>query len=165
MDFDQQKEQFTNAYVAAIAATAGYAIAKPSVDDDSVDWSIGARGGRGTIRSPRIELQLKGWESPAAVGDAWSYPLKLKNYDDLRPENVLVPRILVIVIVPPMSHYWLHQTAYRLALCHCGYWVSIRGMPETTNTGTVSVHVPMDQRFTASQLQSMMDRVGNGGFP
>ncbi len=37
MDIDQRKEQFSHAYVKAVAAVAGFAWYKPSVDDDSID--------------------------------------------------------------------------------------------------------------------------------
>jgi len=37
MDINQQKEQFSNAYIQAVASVAGYSLYKPNVDDDSVD--------------------------------------------------------------------------------------------------------------------------------
>ena len=43
----------------AVTAAAGYNVYKPEVDDDSVDLGIAARGGKGTFRSPKLELQLK----------------------------------------------------------------------------------------------------------
>ena len=59
MDLAQQKQEFSKAYVKAIAAAAGYATQEPTVDDDSVDLGVVARGGGGTVRSPRLDLQLK----------------------------------------------------------------------------------------------------------
>ena len=56
MHITQQQEQFSNAYLRAVATVAGYSLSKPDVDDDSIDWSIYKRGGNGTKRSPRIEL-------------------------------------------------------------------------------------------------------------
>lgn len=37
MTLDQQKEQFSYAYVRAVAAVAQIAVTPPTVDDDSVD--------------------------------------------------------------------------------------------------------------------------------
>ena len=37
MDINQRKEQFSRAYVLAVASAAGYAWYQPSVDDDSID--------------------------------------------------------------------------------------------------------------------------------
>jgi hypothetical protein len=35
VDINQQKEQFSNAYLQAITSVAGYSLYKPAVDDDS----------------------------------------------------------------------------------------------------------------------------------
>lgn len=59
MELGQKKQEFSKAYVKAIAAAAGYATQELSVDDDSVDLGLAARGGGGTIKSPRLDLQLK----------------------------------------------------------------------------------------------------------
>ncbi|MCP2729084.1 DUF4365 domain-containing protein [Limnofasciculus baicalensis] len=59
MDINQQKEQFSSTFVRVVASVAGYALYKPEVDEDSIDWGIAAKGGRGSLYSPRLELQLK----------------------------------------------------------------------------------------------------------
>ena len=46
--------------------------------------SLHQTGGRGTIRSPRLDLQLKCKASAAPTEDTFGHSLKLKNYDDLR---------------------------------------------------------------------------------
>jgi hypothetical protein len=67
VDINQQKEQFSSNFVRVVAAVVGYALYKPEVDEDSVDWGIAAKGGIGSIYSPRLELQLKS-TSRDAVG-------------------------------------------------------------------------------------------------
>jgi len=47
MTLDGRKEAFSRAYVEAVAAVAGYGAYRPTVDDDSVDLDIAARGGGG----------------------------------------------------------------------------------------------------------------------
>jgi hypothetical protein len=165
MTTDMQKEQFSRAYVQAVAACAGFAWSVPSVDDDSIDMSLHQTGGGGTIRSPRIDLQLKCKASPAPAEDAFSYSLKLKNYDDLRDETVLVPRILVVVLVPDQVADWLEQSETELALRRCGYWLSLRGMPASENETGQTVQVSRDQLFNVVSLQSIMQRIGNGALP
>ncbi|MBF0552340.1 MAG: DUF4365 domain-containing protein, partial [Deltaproteobacteria bacterium] len=59
VDLQLQKEKFSEAYVRAVASAAGFSITKPEVDDDSIDLILGHRGGRGTVRSPQVGLQLK----------------------------------------------------------------------------------------------------------
>ncbi|HUU81882.1 MAG TPA: DUF4365 domain-containing protein [Phycisphaerae bacterium] len=165
MERPQQKEQFSNAYVRAVAATAGYTLYKPEVDDDSVDWGIAASGGKGTTRSPRIELQLKCTSQDLLDDGNLKYALKAKNYNELRPEDYQVPRILVVVLVPNEVTQWLRHSEESLAMYRCGYWVSIRGWNETPNTETVTVTIPRQQQFTVENLSSIMVRVGDGGVP
>lgn len=95
MDINQRKEQFSRAYVLAVAAAAGYAWYQPSVDDDSIDLGLAVKGGGGTVRSPRLEMQLKCRAAELPPGDHFSHDLKLKNYEDLRDATVQVPRILM----------------------------------------------------------------------
>ena len=76
VDSNRQKEQFSDAFIRAVAAAAGYAVSKPSVDDDSIDWQIAATGGKGTTRSPRLELQLKCRTNLNVLADAFRLPLE-----------------------------------------------------------------------------------------
>src|SRR6266566_4487959 len=165
MDPSQQKEQYSNAYLRAVAAVAGYGVYKPDPDEDSVDWGIAARGGRGSILSPRLEVQLKCTATELPTEPVLRYALKRKNYNDLKTSNLLVPRILVVVRVPERPADWLHQTEEQLAMRHCGYWRALRGLPDTTNETTVTVEVPRSQVFSAEALRTIMDRIGMGGVP
>jgi hypothetical protein len=60
VDENLVKEQFSHSFIGAIASIAKFTTYKPSVDDDSIDIGFCKRGGCGTIRSPRLEAQLKG---------------------------------------------------------------------------------------------------------
>lgn len=165
MDINQQKEQFSLAYIKAVSSVAGFSLHKPSVDDDSVDIVFAQTGGNGTIRSPRIDAQLK-CTSRDVIRENWiKFTLSLKNYNDLRPENVLVPRILVVVIVPSEIDNWLEQSPEKLSMHHCGYWTSLRGLPETENETSVNINIPLDQVFSVNAIQTIMNRVEEGGLP
>ena len=123
----QRKEQFSHAYVRAVASVAGYATYKPDVDGDSVDLGIADRGLIGQMFLPRLEFQLK-CTSVAAVADKYlAFPLKRKNYDDLRVEDAIVPHLLVVVRVPEEELAWLAQAEDEMILRRCGYWLSLRG--------------------------------------
>lgn len=165
MTLDDQKEQFSFAYVRAVAATARIAVSEPAVDDDSIDLLFQQRGGGGAMRSPRVDAQVKCTEAAAVHTAHIAYPLKLKNYDELRPTNVYVPRILIVVLVPDDLGDWLNHTEQELAMRRCGYWLSLRGEPATANTTNVTVHLPRTNQFTVAQLQAMMQRIGNGLNP
>ncbi|MBD2184115.1 DUF4365 domain-containing protein [Planktothrix sp. FACHB-1355] len=165
MDINQQKEQFSNAYLQAVASVAGYSLYKPAVDDDSVDWGIAARGGTGRIRSPRLELQLKSTSRDVLDDSYVRYPLKLKNYDELRMDNFAIPRILVVVLLPENLADWIQQSEQELCIRYCAYWLSLRGMPQTQNTATVTVSLPRSNLFTVSALQSLMQLISQGSQP
>ncbi|HEV7866767.1 MAG TPA: DUF4365 domain-containing protein [Chthoniobacteraceae bacterium] len=165
MTLEDQKQQFSFSYARAVAATAQIAVTEPTVDDDSIDLIFQQRGGGGVVRSPRVEAQMKCTEATAVHPRYVAYPLKLKNYDELRPVDVLVPRILVVVLVPDLLGDWLNHSEQELAMRRCGYWLSLRGQPPTPNTANVTVHLPRMNQFTVAGLQGIMQRIGAGQLP
>ena len=165
MDLAQKKQEFSRAYVKAVAAACGYATEVPSVDDDSVDLVLTAKGGSGTFRSPKLDLQLK-CTAREVVGERnINFPLEIKNYDELRPTNFMVPRILVIVVVPDNVDNWITHSENELVLRHCGYWYSLRGLPATDNVRSVTVNIPRTQVFDVASVTDIMRRIGEGEFP
>jgi hypothetical protein len=165
MTLDEQKEQFSFAYVRAVAAAAQIVVSEPSVDDDSVDLSFQKKGGNGTVRSPRLEAQVKCTEVANIHPTHIAYPLKLKNYEELRPTNLLVPRILIVVTVPDDIVTWLSHSEDELAMRKCGYWASLRGMQDTSNSTNVTVHLARANQFTVAGLLGLMQTIGNGQMP
>lgn len=161
MDLAQQKEKFSDAYLQAVVAVAGYGLAKPDPDDDSIDWIIAARGAAGTPRRPRLEVQLKCSARDILRKTLLHFPLAMKNYDDLRDTECYTPRILVVITVPDSPDDWLAQTEEELAMRHCGYWVSLRGKPEKENTTAVTIRLPRSQLFTPDTLRRMMQRIND----
>lgn len=167
MHITQQQEQFSIAYVHAIASAAGYSLSQPYVDDDSIDLSIHQRGGNGTIRSPRIDLQLKCLLRDQEINsEGIQYPLKTKNYNELIPTDILVPRLLILVTVPSLPKDWIIQRDdAETILKYCAYWFSLRGMPPTDNSSTKTVHIPQENRLTVNKLSELMQNVGSRGVP
>ena len=161
MDINAQKEQFSQAYVRAVAAVAGFAVAKPEVDDDSVDLSIKSR--LHAVR-PQLDVQLKCTETLDLADNIMAFALKQKNYVDLSAD-VLVPRILVVLRVPAGLTDWLHQDEDQLLMRRCGYWVSLAGAPMTNNETSTTIQIPRSNRFTADALRDMMSRIAGGGRP
>jgi hypothetical protein len=49
----QRQEQFSSAYLFAIAAVADLSLSKPYVDEDSIDFTISGKGRSGIIVSPK----------------------------------------------------------------------------------------------------------------
>jgi hypothetical protein len=145
----------------AVAAVAGFAADKPGRDNDSVDWMISSDGALGTASHPRLDVQLKSISAPRQNDHHILYPLKLKNYEDLRI-LIAVRRILAIVTLPADINDALNQTEHEMALRHCGYWISLRDYPETQNRKTVTINVPRTQRFTPEALRNIMLQIDKG---
>lgn len=97
---NEQKQQFSFAYLRAIASAAGYGVSRPEIDDDSVDLTFAARGVGGAIRSPRLDAQVKCTAKPLRNDVDPSLSLPCKNYNDLRDPNLQAPRILIVMYVP-----------------------------------------------------------------
>jgi len=156
MTAEQQKEQFSIAYVRAVAAAAGVNIYKPEVDDDSVDIGFCTRIVRERMQRPKLEAQLKCTVGVAEDEVEFRFPLKVKNYNDLRDDDI-VPRLLILVVVPAEVDGWLHQTPEQMVLRKSAYWVRLTGLPETTNTTTVTVPVPKNQLFDVTALRRLLE--------
>ena len=153
-----QKEEFSRAYVKAIAAQAGWNPYTYDVDDDSIDIGLGVSENS----RARLEIQLKCTSS--AIDDSKSdfpFDLPLKNYNDLRAEAI-VPRLLVVVCVPKDVGEWTQQTEQELCLRHCGYWHSLAGEPASKNTETVRVHISRENIFSVDFLKNAMQRIAAG---
>lgn len=170
MSRNTQQEHLGYAFVRAIAYAAGYSCTRPEVDDDSIDLTIAKRGPGGTVRSPRLELQIKCTGVGPLQEPERSFQLSLKNHDDLRHIDFQVPRILVVVLVPTKGEpqVWLKQTDQQLSIKHSGYWLSLRGQPAYTGTAKepkITVKLQKKQRFDVRALTAMMDRVALGELP
>lgn len=158
MELNQQKEAFSKAYVRAVSATAGYFVEQPEVDINSIDLRIVGQQVRGTYRSPQLELQLK-CISGFVLGDrSLKFPLKVKNYNELRGRDRVVPCILVVVLVPEQATQWLKQSEEQLVLCGCGYWLSLAEAPETTNQSKITVEIPRKNIFNVAGLKNLMQQ-------
>jgi hypothetical protein len=161
MTEEQQKEQFSIAFVRAVAAAAGVNIYRPEVDDDSVDIGFCTRVVRNRAMRPRLEAQLKCSAGVEEDETAYRFPLKVKNYDELRGDDI-VPRVLILVIVPADANAWLTLTAEQLVLRKAAYWVNLAGLPETANTAAVTVSIPKKQLFDVASLRQLL---GQGVSP
>ena len=161
MDLSKRKEEFSYAYVHAIASVAGYGTTRPVVDDDSIDIQFLSSSKNCYTRSPRLEAQLKATAQNLLRGDHIYYPLEIKNYNDLRDSNVLVPRLLIcILLLEDSPSSWLNHSEEMMSLMKCGYWMSLKGYPPRENNHTVTVQIPKNQIFNVLALNDLMENVG-----
>lgn len=161
MDINIQKEEFSYAYIYAVVSAAGYScqIASRPMDIGGIDIIISGEEQEYSLYPPRLEVQVKS-TSTAVIDDEFiRYPLKLKNYNELRKPKTLVPKILVIILIPDNPGEWVNQSEEELCLRRCGYWLSLKGQPETQNTESVTVYLPRQQLFTVSAVKNIMDTI------
>jgi hypothetical protein len=157
-----RQEGLARAYIRAVCATAGCGVTEPTPDDDKIDFTVSSRV-IGSVRTkPKIDIQSK-----CEVGDvetqAFSYTIDRPTYDALRDTRVANPRILVLVRAPRDIDHWLNQSHSSLSLSHCGYWVSLKGLPELPDgQATKTIRVDATKIFTPHSLQLMMSNAGNG---
>jgi hypothetical protein len=160
-----QQEQFSLAYVRAVAATAGFAASKPEIDYDGIDLTVAQQGGDGSVLSPKLDVQVKSEVSGQPNQFPWSYKLKVGNYNKLRGTRYASPRILIVVAMPSDVDDWLKLTPKQLSLRHCAYWLSLQGAPDTTSTTTVTVKLQGTRQFSPEQLRAIMKRLEEGKQP
>lgn len=154
-------EELSLVYVRAVASRAGFSVEEVRRDRDSIDVHICARGPLhgGPVESPILDIQLKSTARDLLDDEREiTYDLKVKNYNDLtRP--TLVPRILVVLLLPrdPMS--WLTWTEEALVLRRCAYWLFLKGRPPTLNKATERVFLPRAQVFDTPCVRRLLEKV------
>jgi hypothetical protein len=158
MAVTDREEALSRAYVAAVAAGAGYITAVMDFDRDGVDIQIRAGG---TMR-PSLDIQLKATVNLGTPkGGAFRFPLKRRNYDLLLAET-MIPRILVVLDLPKKRDDWLQVTPEQLILRRCAYWASLGGLSETGNKESVTVLIKSCNRFDVDSLKALMQQARKG---
>jgi hypothetical protein len=160
-----QQEEFSRAYVQAVASVAGYATQRHDVDQDGVDLTVHVHGGSGTVRSPRLDVQIKTKTSGKPQRFPWPFAIEVDHYEKLRATDYLVPRILLVVAMPKLVTEWSSISHQQLVLRHCAYWLSLRGWPSTTNKDNITIHLEKKQRFSPGELDKIMTCIGKGELP
>ena len=154
---NMQMSRLSLAYISAVAADVGCEVWEPTVDFDSVDGVLVSNAGR----RPRIEFQAKSTTQDVLSGGELHFPLPLKNYDDLRADT-MVPRLLIVMLMPAEPEERLIQSPDQLCLRKCAYWYSLEGQPSTGNTSSVTVRIPTQNEFTTAQLTTLLQKVDQG---
>ncbi len=155
---DDIREQLSIAYMHAIAARAGYAWERTSIDRDGIDGRVMARGlvvPGAAIRSPVIGFQLKATTTIVGTPDPIVFPLKQKNYDDLRG-RCAEPRYLALLVMPQDPAEWLRLDVDALVLKRRMYWHTLAKAPATSNATATTVYVPAVQALDVDALKNLI---------
>lgn len=160
MQLSDQQEEFSYAYVHAVATVAGYGFTRSPrvVDNNGIDLTLTGVGDRNMPRKPRLDVQVKCTYQDVKKADHLAYPLETKDHHRLCVEET-VPLILVIVLVPETLSDWITHSEDELILRRCGYWLSLSGATPTGNKTRETVHLPRTNRFDPSGLTAIMAKI------
>lgn len=157
------KEMYQEGLIRAIAAASGVVVSRPEIDE-GIDLLLTHRSHvHTTVDKARLEVQLKATETPP-TGKGFSVQIAEDRYDYLRAADPAIPKILIVMSVPPSQDDWVHLTDKRARVRHSAYWVNLDGAPATT-AKEPTVTAPLTQRFDDRALCEMMVRIGAGGKP
>ncbi|MDB4948685.1 MAG: hypothetical protein JWM27_1334 [Gemmatimonadetes bacterium] len=126
-------------------------------------WRFTAKGRldpSSTLLSPKIALQLKATAVADEPNPSLTYSLKIKNYDELRSEKFMVPRLLVVLVMPTNSSDWISSDDSSLITRRCAYWCNLRGLPESTNRTRQVVRIP---RVGSGSVRNSSPRLNRKG--
>lgn len=100
-----QKEQFSRAYLLAVATRASCTLATWNVDKDGVDATL-RRGGL------MVDIQLKCTRNPRGGSGYYAYDLDVSTYNKLRDSERSAPGYMALMIVPQDINVWLLHGKY-----------------------------------------------------
>lgn len=156
----EHQGNFGESFVRVLASAAGLTVAKEDLDTRGIDLTIGHKGKLGLRRHPNIDVQVKSWSQRIARerGGCWQYHLRTKHFNQLAGTDFMVPRFLVLVIVPDDWHDYAAHTPAVAQLKHAAYWTSLRDRAESEldPDGKVAVDVPVQNLLTVDSLHALM---------
>jgi Domain of unknown function (DUF4365) len=159
-----QQESFSYAFIGAIITAAGYTFKLASREEDNtgIDLTIAAPSLTGKVLSfPKLDAQVKCTTSTAIIKETQlHYPLLIQNYDSLRVSNPLLPRLLIVVLIPKPRSDWLKSTEEQTILQKSAYWISLKGKPKIAKAKP-TIYIPRANLLTPDSLQEIMKRIAD----
>ncbi len=151
--------QFGEDYVRVLATAAGLTVAKCDLDVDGIDLQLTLPDDVGSVRSPRIEVQVKTISRLRPVDGVFRFDgLNGRQFNKLAGPRFMVPRYLFLVTVPPEASRYTDLNHHGLLLRHIGYWASLHSH-ETVPEGRarVRVKVPTANVLTVPRLRDLVE--------
>ena len=164
---NHRQESLSRAYVQAVAARAGVVCSVPDLDY-GVDLTLRLVDEANGFEDAGVLLDVQLKSTSAELGgepQSLGFDLRVTEYNRLRRPDVPVPRILVVLELPPDENQWLTQTLDELILRRAAYWISLRESPPVIATKTTRVKLPRSRVFTPIALSEILARIASGGVP
>ncbi len=167
MDIERIKEDLSICYLKTIAAINGIALEQFNHDEDSTDVVIKKviEMPGGLLFNSQVSVQLKSTSSLSqyTINDKEiTYKLKVKNYNDLC-SNAAMPSILGLFILPKDKNEWVNWNENDLLLKGQLFWIGLQGKAKSTNSGTVSVKIPLTNRLSKETIEDMLVKAAEEG--
>jgi hypothetical protein len=161
-----RQERLSRAYIQAIAAYCGLSYLSRETDYglDLSLYEVAIQDGYYAETGYQLDVQVRSTTAASLDNEHVRYDLKVKTYNDLRPVQILVPRLLVVYVLPEDEAEWLSWSEEHLILRRTAYWLSLAGKPEVKNKRTVRLAIPRANVFSVEGLRSLMKRVREGGI-
>jgi hypothetical protein len=160
-----RKERIHLAFMGALVAQVGLNTYHLSVDNESVDIGLCARGVFGAIRNPRLDVQLKCTSRANIHNSILKFKLKRKNYEDLSETNLHVPKILVVLVLDPDPLHWVtcDHNEGKLTVSGKAYWISLTGFDALGDQQQSKIiDIPVNQEFGPDNVLSLIGAIGCG---
>lgn len=161
----QRQEEISKAYLHAVAAKCGFAVAGWSQDHGCLDATVGAAAtvGTGHLVRPKVDIQLKATGQQGVEHDDYiSWTLHIDHYNSLRAP-ARTPHLLVVLLLPDDVEQSVEHTAEQLVLRRCAYWVNMTGMaPAPAKNQSKTVHLPKSQLFSPAALTTILETISQG---
>lgn len=160
-----RKEDLSLSYLSAVCAYKGIAVEFQRHDEDSIDVIIKKtiKRNNGNDFVTLLSVQLKATSQTLVENDGgFSYPLPIKNYNDLRKDST-VPMMLCVLRLPDKEEEWVEHSVKELILRNCMYWCDLTKLPDVDNTTNVSIHIPLENSLTPEKVLTLMQRVAETG--
>ena len=150
------KQELSKAYLQAVTSRSGHDLTFTDPDYRGIDGTIANPTLRGVNR---VDFQLKSTTVYSCSGTQIEYDLRVEDHNRLI-QDVEIPRVLILFIMPDSDEEWLVQTPDELCLRKCAYWISLMGRNFSNNKSTVRVSVPKRNIFDRPGLTAMFADLG-----
>lgn len=147
----ERKARAGEIYLEAVAAAAGYSVWTSRTDLDCIDMEVKSNTGK----ADALSFQVKCTSHASIRQHDLSFPVDIRTYDRLRRATT-IPRLLLVVVAPLHFGDWFRVNERRLNLRRCGYWLSLRGMPNTPNATGLTLRIPRSNLLTPTSLHALL---------
>lgn len=160
----QRKEEISKAYLHALAAINGFAVANWSQDHGCVDTTVSAAEPLivGGPARTKIDVQLKATQQERVEQeDHISWKLEAAHYNWLVAHSIC-PLVLVVLLLPMDGSPSVTHSTEQLVIRRCAYWTCVRGQRLPEGQESKVVHLPKANVFSPDGLREMLTRVSKG---